>query len=128
MSDYEYDTGASRLVLSEGLDLADAHLVMVSAEHLEGGTITVPVRDEDAPAIALAILEAAGYGNASSRHMAAAWRNLNRHITERKAEAEREAEEQKARDFYRVQGIIIREVDDLHVFRYNAARKFFEES
>lgn len=58
---YEYDAGASRLDISEGLEVRDdKHLVMVSAEHLEGGTITVPVRDEDAPALALALLEQAG--------------------------------------------------------------------
>lgn len=142
MSDYEYDAGASRLVISEGLECRDdTHLVMVSAEHLEGGTITVPVRDEEAPAVALAILEAAGLapyevGCTADRFFAhEAVNKLRDAVRSRKDQAEREAEDAKVRDYYNralprtLQRAAWDELSpEAHEFyreSYRAAREFF---
>lgn len=150
MSEYEYDTGATRLVISEGLNVRDdKHFVVVSAEHLNDVNVAVAVQDEDTPAVALAILEAAGFsddlGSDSPPELVSAMRLLGQYKVKVAREAEREAEDAKVREFresslsaiasvFNESNIDAKEWAALsktgraswHA-RYEAARKFFEE-
>lgn len=101
---------------------------------------------DDAPAVALAVLEAAGIDGKQSSHAHHAARALMDHESVRQLEAEREAEDAKAREFresslsaiasvFNESNVDAKEWSALSetgreswYARYRAARKFFEGS
>lgn len=100
------------------------------------------IANEDAPAVALAILEAAGCDKAGKTRLSRAMIALIEHISAEKVRAEREAEDAKADEYrrfiYRQANLGIETASSWHDFgaadqeswrlRYAAARKFFEEA
>lgn len=142
MSKYEYtDTNDSLIKIGPTISNDQVFIQIRDVEVSIAGY----VRNEDAPAIALAILEAAGHGAASYCFEGHAVDNLRAAIRERAKEAEREAEEAKVAA-YRLHQFKAQnrnpnpelEADtwkdmgeaskDLWRNEYRAARKFFEEA
>ena len=142
MSDYEYIDDFDQPLTIKAYEWADNSKTVM---------ITVPsgqsnITPEDAPAVALAILEAADCGKAGRIRLSRAMIALVEHISAEKERAEREAEDPKVREFREASMSAIATVfnesnadskgwDGLSEAgregwraRYRAARKFFEES
>jgi len=83
---------------------------------------------DDAPAVALAVLEAAGIDGKQSSHAHHAARALMDHESVRRLEAEREAEDAKVVEFHTAIGANLNRIERHHRDLYNAARRFFEGS
>jgi hypothetical protein len=108
----------------------DGKTYVGTVEH-EGPATGVMVRNEDAPAVALAILEAAGIEgwNYSDDRLASAVVALTEHKRQQDAKAEREAEDAKVREFITaIDGLSPTSISSHERDLYNAARKFFEEA
>lgn len=107
-------------------------LVRVSHHTGKAAGICVPL--EEAPAVALAILEAAGhplrtYQPGEMRDLAdVAHDSLKRHLAYQEEQAAREAEDLKVADFFtKFNGLTPAFINDHDRRRYRAARDFFEE-
>lgn len=145
MSDYEYtDRDKDKLIVVNAARYkSDILYVGVMRRDQEFG---VDVRNEDAPAIALAILEAAGCDKAGKTRLSRAMIALIEHSSAEKVRAEREAEDAKVREFRESSLSAIASVfngsnvdakewaalsetgRESWYARYRAARKFFEEA
>ena len=105
---------------------------------LEQSALVVDIIPEDAPAVALAILEAAGIDDDSEMFAASAVRNLRRVAEIRAEKAEREAEDAKVRAWWDETryghttslcwGHMGESAHEDVRKQYRLARKFFEES
>lgn len=134
MSTYEYTD-----ICGEKLEVEHrpvTGLVMVSAYTRNEADalvqIHVNVNPDDAPALALAVLEAADVGNLGKVRLVAALSQLTQYQADRQREAEREAEDDKVREFFLalnpgnfIAGDV--EVDDRVREQYRAAREFFAQ-
>lgn len=141
MSEYKYiDPDGDTLKVRPSYSIKGA---LITARGIAGPSVAVPT--EDAPAVALAILEAAGYDNANHGPGYVA-RILRVEVEAIERKAEREAEDAKVREFRESSLSAIASVfNESNVdakewvalsgtgreswyARYRAAREFFEES
>lgn len=105
---YEYDAGHTRIIIEQDKTMDGVTpLALIQMEHIAGGSSHLHVKPEDAPTVALAILEAAGIKSEhpgiykDRKHperMAMFWLEVLRDEREKK-EAEREALDDKVRAY-----------------------------
>lgn len=139
---YTYDQKHTTLIVEQD-KTADGvtPVVLVQMDHPLGPSSAIHVQPEDAPVLALAVLEAAGIsgGDISNTYLAATWNALDQYVKrverERAERAEREAEDSQVAEFRKASDPgnhfewheLKPEAHDAWRKRYRAARKFFEE-
>ena len=87
-----------------------------------GPATGVLIHNEDAPAIALAILEAAGHGGSEAAGF------VRGQVEALAKKTKREAEDAKVVEFHTAIGANLNRIERHHRDLYNAARRFFEEA
>lgn len=132
MSDYEYTRPDRSHTFTVNQHTTGDVLIRFTLYGTDHVSDTRAIRAEDAPAVALAILEAAGIDGGQSSHAHHAVRALHDHEAARAAEAERETEDAKVRAFaaaiHQGPGVIVGDygVSDQARRQYRAAREFFK--
>lgn len=119
---YEYGDRLLKLIVNGGYGGAHVGIRYEPVDDFGNVGYTKTVPPEEAPALALAILEAAGYGKTEAAGF------VRGQVEALAKQVEREAEDAKVVEFHTAIGANLNRIERHHRDLYNAARKFFEES